>query len=164
MVETINHSYEVSSESAICHWPVRYARMTDVTPTPTQPAEVTSLTAGRELTGTVLVVDAANSVAVVDFTCGMVYQHNVRNVLIYAGAVENTWGAIAEGATVYYDSSATMVALGLKLSTSPLDNLGGVNPVFGRVVAANPVDAFVKGGIVASTQVCAVLQVGAGGS
>ena len=165
MAETINHDYEVSSESSIIHWPISYARMTDATPTVTQPAEVTCLTLGLELTGTVLVIDAVNSVAIVDFTCGMVYQHYVRNVLTYNAAVEATWGAIAEGATVYYDSSATMPA-GVKLSTSPADNVAGTNPVFGRAVAANPTDAalYPLGGITASTQTCAVMQVGVGGS
>lgn len=166
MTETINSDYEVSSESAIVHWPISYARMTDTTPTVTQPAEVTCLTAGLQLTGTVLVIDAVNSVAIVDFTCGMVYQHNVRNVLTYdPGVAELTWGAIAEGATVYYDSSASMAA-GVKLSTSPLNTGGTANAVFGRVVVANPVDAalFPVGDATASTEVLAVAQVGAGGS
>ena len=166
MAETINSDYEVSSESSIVHWPISYARMTDTTPTVTQPAQVTCLTAGLQLTGTVLVIDAVNSVAIVDFTCGMVYQHNVRNVLTYnPGVAELTWGAINEGDIVYYDSSATMPA-GVKLSTSPLSTTAAQNAIFGRVVAANPVDMalFPVGGATASTQVLAVAQVGAGGS
>jgi len=166
MTETINHDYEVSSESAIVHWPVPYARMTDVTPTVTQPAEVTCLTAGLQLTGTVLIVDATNSMAIVDFTCGMVYQHYVRNVLTYdPGVAELTWGAINIGQTVYYDGSVSMPA-GVKLSTSPLNTGGTANAVFGRVVEENPANGLLYplGGVTASTQTCAVLQVGAGGS
>jgi len=164
MTETINQDYEVSSEGAVRHWEIPYARMTDTTPTVTQPAEVTCLLAGSELTGTVLAVDSDDSVAIVDFTCSMVYEHNVRNVLTYSGAAENTWGAINIGDLVYYDSSGTMPA-GTKLSTSPLDSAGGANPIFGRAVAYDiATDTFPKGGVTASTQVCAVMQVGAGGS
>jgi len=163
MTEVIRHEYEVSSEGAVRHWEIPYSRLTDATPTATLPAEVTSLLPGTQLTGTILTVDADTSVAVIDFTCSMVYYHEVRNVLTYSGAAENTWGAINIGDIVYYDNSATMPA-GVYLSTSPLDNLGVANTLFGFVVPANDVDMalYPLGGITASTQECAIMQVGAG--
>lgn len=163
MTEEIKQNYECSSEGCVRHWPVPYARLTDATPTPSNPCELTSVTPGTQLTGTLLTVDAANSVAVVDFTCGAVYYQEVRNVLTYAGNVENTWGAINIGDPVYYDSSATMPA-GVYLSTSPSDNLGAAtNTRFGVVVACNEADMalYPKGGITASTQWCGIMQVGA---
>lgn len=163
MPEQINHGYEVSSEGAVRHWEVPYARLTDATPTPTNPAELTSLLPGTQLTGTILTIDAGTSTAVIDFTCSMVYEFTVRNVLTYGGGVEATWGAINVGDIVYYDNSATMPA-GTYLSTSPLDNTGVANTLFGYVMLDQDEDAdsFPKGGITASTQTCAVMQVGAG--
>ena len=164
MVEEVRHEYEVSSESAVVHWAIPYARMTDTTPTATQPAEVTCRTAGLELTGTILTTHAGTTTAIVDFTNSMVYLHEVRNVLTYAAGNEDTWGAMNIGDTVYYDGSNTMPA-GVKLSTSPLDRLGAANPKFGRVVPAFSGDTAAKGaGGVASTQEVAVMQIGAGGS
>ena len=165
MVEEVRHDYEVSSEGAVRHWIVPYARMTDATPTPTQPAELTCLTGGLEVTGTILTIDAGNSEAVVDFTCGMVYLHEVRNVLTYnPGVAELTFGAINVGDTVYYDHSASMPA-GVKLSTSPLNTDATTNPVFGRVVPANPADTLPKAQALSGETVeCAIMQVGAGGS
>ena len=163
MTEVVRDNYEVSSEGAVRHWEIPYARLTDTTPTPTNPAEVTSLLPGTQLTGTILSIDAGDSVAVIDFTCSMVYNHEVRNVLTYSGAAENTWGAINIGDIVYYDNSATMPA-GTYLSTSPLDNLGTANTLFGYVVPMDDTDMalYPKGGITASTQDCGVMQVGAG--
>jgi hypothetical protein len=164
MPEQIHHDYQVSSEGAVRHWEVPYARLTDVTPTPTNPAELTSLLPGTQLTGTILTIDATNSIAVVDFTCSMVYQFWVRNVLTYAAAVEATWGAINVGDIVYYDNSATMPA-GVYLSTSPLDNLTVANTRFGYVVLNQDECAadFPKGDATASTQTLAIMQLGAGG-
>jgi hypothetical protein len=164
MPEQINNDYEVSSEGAVRHWEIPYARLEDATPTPSNPAAVTSVLAGTQLTGTILTVDAARSVAVIDFTCSMVYWQEVRNVLTYNGGNEATWGAINIGDPVYYDSSATMPA-GVYLSTSPLDNAAAANPLFGHVVPANDTDMalYAKGGATASTQDCAVMQIGAGG-
>jgi hypothetical protein len=163
MTEVVRNNYEVSSEGAVRHWEIPYARLTDATPTPSNPAEVLSLLPGTQLTGTILTIDAGLSVAVIDFTCSMVYWHEIRNVLTYAGQAENTWGAINIGNPVYYDNSATMPA-GTYLSTSPLDNLGVANTLFGFVVPADDVDMalFPKGGALASTQECAVMQFGAG--
>ena len=161
MVERIRSDYEVSSEGAVRHWEIPYARLTDATPTPSNPAEVTSLLAGTALTGTILTIDAGDSIAVIDFTCSMVYNHEVRNVLTYGGGVEATWGPINVGDLVYYDNSATMPA-GTYLSTSPLDNLGVANTLFGVVVPKSDADVFPKGAaLVASTQECGVMQKGA---
>ena len=164
MVEQINHDYEVSSEGAVRHWEIPYARLEDATPTVSNPAAVLSRTSGTQLTGTILTVDAGESIAVIDFTCSMVYRQDVRNVLTYAAAVEATWGAINIGDPIYYDRSATMPA-GVYLSTSPLDNTGAANPLFGHVVATDDTDSalYPKGGATASTQECGVMQIGAGG-
>lgn len=164
MPEQIHHDYECSSESAIRHWEIPYARLTDATPTPTNPAEVTSLLPGTALTGTILTIDAVNSVAVIDFTCSMVYTFWVRNVLTYNGGVEATWGPINIGDLVYYDNSATMPA-GVYLSTSPLDNTGVANTLFGYAVPCGDADMalFPKGAaLVASTETVSVMQIGAG--
>ena len=58
-----------------------------------------------------------------------------------------------------------MVALGLKLSTSPLDFAGAANPRFGWAVGWSDADIanFPKGGVTASTQSVAVMQIGAAG-
>ena len=164
MPEQVNSDYQVSSEGAVRHWEIPYARLSDVTPTVSNPAKVTCDTAGNELCGTILSVDAGDSVAVIDFTAGMVYWQEVRNVLTYAGAVENTWGPINIGDEIYYDDSATMPA-GVYLSTSPLNNVGTANPLFGRAVPRDHTDMalFPKGAaLVASTQDVAVMQRGAG--
>lgn len=165
MTEAIHSDYEVSSEGAVRHWEIPYARLADATPTPTNPAQVTGLLPGQELTGTILSVDAGDSVAVIDFTASMVYQFTVRNVLTYgAGPAEATWGPINIGDPVYYDDTATMPA-GTYLSTSPLQGDGSANALFGRVVPANETDMalYPKGAaLVGSTQTCAVMQRGAG--
>lgn len=162
MTEAINHNYEVSSEGAVRHWEIPYARLADTTPTPTNPAKVTSVLPGTNLTGTILTIDDVNDIAVIDFTCSMVYRFDVRNVLTYGGSVEATWGPLNIGDPVYYDVSATMPA-GVYLSTSPLDNTGAANPLFGFVVPAFEGDVFPKGAaLIASTQSCAVMQRGAG--
>mgnify|MGYP000846375561 CR=1 FL=1 len=161
MTEAIHNDYEVSSEGAVRHWEIPYARLTDTTPTPTNAAEVTSVLPGTQLTGTILSVDASRSIAVIDFTNSMVYRHDVRNVLTYSTGSESTFGAINIGDPVYYDNSATMPA-GVYLSTSPLDNTGAANTLFGFAVADDIAsDTFPKGGATASTQRVAVMQRGA---
>ncbi len=164
MTETVHSDYEVSSEGAVRHWEIPYARLTDATPTPTNAAQVTNVVAGKNLTGTILTIDAGTSLAVIDFTAGMVYRHDVRNVLTYGGGpAEASWGDINIGDEVYYDSTGTMPA-GVYLSTSPLGGGGAANALFGHVVPSDDADAFPKGGNgVGSTQRCAVMQCGAGG-
>ena len=168
MTEAIRHDYEVSSEGAVRHWEIPYARLTDTTPTPSLPAQVTCLTAGLQITGTILTIDAGTSVAVIDFTCSMVYWHEVRNVRTYTHSpdAEATWGVINIGDCVYYDVSSTM-GVPPYLSTSPLHPLGAGwanNALYGWVVPRNDTDAalFPKGGATASTTDMAVMQRGAG--
>lgn len=165
MTEAIHNNYEVSSEGAVRHWEIPYARLTDATPTPTNPAQVTSLLVGTNLMGTILTVDAATSVAVIDFTCSMVYRHTVRNVLTYgAGPAEATWGPINIGDPIYYDASAPM-PVGTYLSTSPLNGGGTANALFGFAVPMDDADMalFPKGAaLVGSTQTVGVMQIGAG--
>ena len=163
MTEMIHSDYEHSSGPVI---PIQvpYARLSDVTPTPSNPARVTGVVAGLQLTGTVLSTDAGSSIAVLNVAPGFVGHWNVRNVLTYAAAIEDTWGAINIGAQVYYDGSATMPA-GVYLSTSPLDQAGAANTLFGRVALVGGdalIAAYPKGGATASTQKCHVVQRGAG--
>lgn len=163
MTEAIHDDYEVSSEGCVRHWEIPYARLTDATPTPSNPAMVTGLLAGAELTGTILAIDATNSVAVIDFTPSMVYRFTVRNVLTYgAGPAEATWGPINIGDPIYYDDTATM-PVGTYLSTSPLDGGGNANPIFGFAVPGDvATDTFPKGAaLVGSTQTVCVMQRGA---
>ncbi len=162
---TIWNDYESSVEGAPFHWEIPYARLEHVTPTETNAAAVLSAVVGTQLTGTILTIDATASVAVIDFTPGMVYRHQVRNVLTYGGGVEATWGQLNIGDPIYYDRSATMPAE-VFLSKSPLDNTGAANALFGHVVGADEADMLLypKGAIgVASTQRSGVAQRGAGG-
>jgi hypothetical protein len=164
MTETVHTDYEVSSEGCVRHWEIPYDRLQDATPTPTNAARVTGLLVGHCLSGTILTIDAGASVAVIDFTPGMVYRHDVRNVLTYnPGVAELTWGAINIGDPIYYDASAGMPA-GVYLSTSPLQTTNAANTLFGFAVASDEVDMalYPKGGVTASTQRCAVMQIGAG--
>jgi hypothetical protein len=139
MTETVHSDYEVKSEFAVCHWPIPVARLHDITPTPTNAACVTGLLAGAELCGTIISIDpptpATATFAEIDFTPGMVYEHDVRTVLTYGGGpAEATWGTLSIGDPVFYDATATMVALGIYLSTSPLDGAGNANSLFGWIV------------------------------
>ena len=166
MVRTITQSYEVSSESGReRHVRIPYARLTDVTPTLHDPAQVTSVVAGTQMTGTVVTLDATDSVVILNVATGAAYFHNVRNVLTYnAGPVaEATWGAINVGDPVFYDAEQDTLN-GIKLSTSPLQSDGATpNTLFGYVTMfqeeVNATD-FPKGTAIAgSTQECAVTQV-----
>lgn len=176
MTETVHNDYEVSSEGGVRHWEFPYGEFYDVTPTPTNAASIDGRVNGANITGTILAIDAVNSMAVMDVTAGMVYRHDVRNVLTYVGGgggAEATWGVINIGDPVYYDPSTTMVALGIYLSTSPLRNDAGAtaNTFFGWVVAApsttgTDTDAasFPLGGAGSgTTHRVAVMQRGAGG-
>jgi len=160
MAEIVYAGYEVSSQNS-GHWLVPYARMSDVTPTPTNPARVTATLAAAEVCGTVLSIDANVSMAVVDFSPAMVYLHNVRNVTTYALGAESAWAAINIGDVVYYDPSGTMPA-GVKLSLSPLDSAGaGTCTRFG-VAAYSARITFPLAGAVAATVRCPVMQRGSG--
>lgn len=164
MTEEVRSSYEcVSNELSTVDIP--YARLIDVTPTASNPAAVNGLLygTGTALTGVIISVDATDSVATLDIQPGNKYYFEVRNVLTYAAAVEATWGAINIGDPVYYDDSGTMPA-GVYLSTSPLDNAGNANVMFGFVVPCSDDDRalYPKGGITASTQECGICIIGAG--
>lgn len=163
MPEAIHDDYEVSSEGAVRHWEIPYASLEDATPTATNPALVLG-TDGLQVGGTILTVDANTSVAVIDFTCSMVYKHYVRTVTTYAGAVENAWATVDIGDVVYYDNSATMPA-GVYLSLSALNNLGQANSVWGYVVPADDADMALypkAAGAAGNTWSQAVMQRGAG--
>ena len=164
MPEAVNEEYEGSSEGAVRHWEIPYARLEDTTPTPSNPAAVLAVGSDEnQVCGTILSIDPGTSVAVLDFTASMVYRQLVRNVLTYVEEAESTFGAINIGDELYYDRSATMPA-GVYLSTSPLDNLGAANPKFGHVVPLTNADRILypKGAGTASTQTCCVMQRGAG--
>jgi len=164
MTEAINSEYEGSSEGAVRHWEIPYARLEDATPTPSNPAAVLAVGDDEnQICGTILSIDAGDLVAIIDFTASMVYRQPVRNVLTYSGEAENTFGAIDIGHEVYYDRSPTMPA-GVYLSTSPLDNLGATTSKFGHVVPLTDADRalYPKGAATASTQTCGVMQRGAG--
>jgi hypothetical protein len=167
MTETVHSDYEVSSEGAVRHWEIPYARLTDATPTPTNPAEVISAVVGSELTGTILTIDATTSFAVIDFTHSMVYRQDVRTVSTYKGGNESAWQALNIGDTVYFDSSAALMALGVYLSVSPLDSAGVASPIFGHIVPAPlgfDTDAAsfpLAAGVAGNTHRVAVMQEGA---
>ncbi|MFH1556816.1 MAG: hypothetical protein ABII76_18495 [Pseudomonadota bacterium] len=157
----VGNDYQVSSEGAVRHWFVPYARMTDTTPTVGDPAELTAITPGTEIGGTVLSLEPSESLAVVDFTCGMIYKFEVRNVRTYnVGVAELTWGVLDVGTRVYYDNSASMPA-GVKLSTSPLDLTGAANSLFGTIVYSANV-TLPTTTATAATEEVPVMQRGAG--
>jgi hypothetical protein len=152
-------NYEVSSESAVRHWEVPFARLENATPAITEPAALLSRIDGTQLTGTVLVVDDDDDIAIVDFTHSMVYLHDVRNVRTYYQGAAATWGVINIGDPIFYDRSATMPA-NVYLSTSPLDEDGNDNPLFGfRVIPHDETDVAAKGSSAAATVEIAVMQV-----
>lgn len=154
---TIRQNYEVSSEGAVRHWEIPTARLVNTaTATATDPTSVTSRSLGTELTGTILVVDG--DMVVVDFTHSMVYRHYVRNVRTYYQGAAATWGVIAIGDPIFYDRSASMPA-GVYLSTSPLDEDGNANPLFGFRVPANDDDVAATTTATASTETIAVMQI-----
>lgn len=160
VTRTTTYDYEVSSESGReRHVRIPYANLEDATPTLHDPAQVDGI-AGLELNGTIIMLDAVDSVVIMNVAEGATYWHNVRNVLTYSQGAEATFGALAIGSRVYYDVSATMPA-GCYLSTSPLDNQGNANSPFGWIVLDQDETAsdYTKGTALAgSTHVCAVLQ------
>lgn len=162
MVEEILENYEHSS-GPVFTIAVPFARLTDTTPTAGNPCEVTSLLPGTQLSGALMFVDDDDDIAIVNVHPCFIGNWEVRNVLTYSGSVENTWGAINIGDLVYYDNSATMPA-GVYLSTSPLDNLGTANTLFGTIatITSEAAALYPKGGITASTQDCQVMIIGAG--
>jgi hypothetical protein len=139
MTETVHSDYECSSEGAIRHWEVPYAELSNITPVPTNPARITGRIPGIDLCGTILTIDATNSMAEVDFTSGMVYRLDVMDIAGYAGGggggAPNAWLAINIGDPVYYDATPIVLAAGAFLSLSPLDGISAAaNTRFGWVV------------------------------
>jgi len=163
MVEQIHNDYEHSS-GPVMTIAVPYARLTDATPTPSNPCELVSVLAGTQLCGTIMTVDAGDSIAIVNVAPGFIGNWEVRNVLTYKVGAEDTWGAINYGDPVYYDHSATMPA-GVYLSIAPAGADAVANTLFGHVACKTSEAAalYPKGaGGVASTQDCQVQQRGAG--
>jgi len=159
---TTDYNYEQSSEGGReRHLDIPYSRLTDNAPAMGEPVEVTGLPLGSQITGTVVTLDAGDSVAVINTADGAVYRHNVRTVTTYAGQAESAWRAIALGDMVYYDNSATMPAYA-KLSLAPASGIPDANTPFGHVVLMQDEDAsdFTKGVAVApgSTELCGVQQ------
>lgn len=162
MVDVIHSDYEVSVGSAEQHWQIPLANLEFATPVASSPIAVKSDVAGTQLTGVALVVDSTFCVG--DFTPGNVYKMKVRNTLTYgAGPAEATWGAIHIGAPIYYDRSA-LVPADCHLSTSPLDQAGAANPLFGFRVPLNETDTADKGadGVASTQSGVAIMIIGAG--
>lgn len=143
---------------------IPYSRMADQTPTIHDPAQVTGLLAGAQMTGTVVTIDAVRSEAIVNIAVGAVFRHNVRTVSGYDGAAnENAWLALNIGDPVYYDPTAD-ANHGVKLSVSPLlgDNSTS-NPRFGTIgmLQYEDKDDFEKAaGASGNSYLCAVIQAG----
>lgn len=159
---TIGQNYEQSSEGGReRHLDIPYARMEDTTPSTIHPpAAVLSVLPGTQICGTIITLDATDSIAVLNVAKGAVYRHNLRTVLTYNAGNENTWGAVNVGDPVYYDRSNTMPA-DCNLSKSPLDRLGAANPLFGYVVMEQDETAasFPKAaGAAGNTWLCAIMQ------
>lgn len=167
------YEYQVSSEGGGRHWEVPCANLKDTTPTLHDPACVNApvaeagglLTLMFSLTGTVLTLDAADSVAVIDFD-SMVYRHEVRTVTSYSeGPVEATWAQINVGDIVYYDDESDGLN-GVKLSLAAIRADGvTLNPIFGHIVLDQDetADDFPKGAAdpqAGETHICAIRQKG----
>ena len=154
--------YEVSSEGAVRKWDIPVNRLENATTVNiTDATALLSRIAGTQMTGTVITIDPVGAnprMAIVDLTHSMVYKHAVRNVRTYYDGNAATWGVIAIGDPIYYDRSASMPA-GVYLSTSPLDQNGNANPLFGFRVPANDNDVAATGATAAATEVIAVSQI-----
>ena len=166
----IQDNYQASSEGGgVRHWEIPYGRCTVNPPIPTEPMMVTGLPLGSQLTGTTMTVDpiaGAAGLAIVDFTPSMVYRHQVRTCIAYAGA-ESAWRIINIGDVVYYDNTAGMPA-GVRLSLAPANTAAQANPVFGWIVPMDPTDMalYAAGakvpGAAGNTWWCGVMQKGGG--
>jgi len=166
VTRSTTYDYEQSSEGGReRHELIPWSRLTDATPTLGDPAQVTGLPAGTQMTGTVINpgVVTTDPYVVMNVAHGAVYRHNVRNVVTYtAGPVaEATWRAIQIGDAVYYDPEQDVLN-GVKLSLAPLQSdAATLNALFGHIVMMQDEDSadFGKGTtLVGSTHVCAVDQ------
>lgn len=161
MPEQINYDYEVSGNGPEKHWAVPYSRLEDATPTVANPCAVKGRISGRQLTGVILSLDAALSMAVIDASPGNVYKFNVRNALTYSAGVAATFGTIQPGDPIFYDRSASSPA-GVYLTTSPLDQTDAANPLFGYAVPIDTEGAFTKASASDTTVAVGIMIVGAG--
>lgn len=161
MTDTVKNYYEVASENGALHWWIDLDRLEYPAGLETNPAAVLSDTDGIQATGTILSIMDVSGCAVIDFTPTMVYRQNVRNVLTYSVGSPATFGTIAEGDVIYYDRSTSLPA-DVHLSTSPLDDTGAANPIFGMRVKLQPDDPCTAVGTTqsGSTHYIAVMQLG----
>ena len=171
MTRTANN-YEISSDEQGNHWWVPLARLENAQMTSAVLAAdhsptllLSRLLAAVGKMGTILSQETINGVdgLVVDFHRDQVFYHLVRNVRTYnphAAHTEATFGVIAVGDPIYYDRNKHVVTLpaGCYLSTSPLDNEGAANPLFGFAVYSS-VQTMPTTIATASTESIAVMQV-----
>ncbi len=165
VVRTTTAGWQQSSEAGReRNVKIPYSRMADTTPTIHDPAQVTGLLAGAQMTGTVVTIDAVRSEAILNIAVGAVFRHNVRTVSGYNGGnAENAWTALNIGDPVYYDPTSD-ANNGVKLSVSPLQgDSATANPRFGTILMLQSEDAddFSKAaGASGNTHLCAVAQAG----
>jgi len=125
---------------------IPHARLTDVTPTVGDPAQVTGRVAGEQITGVVYNagVLVTNTYAILNVAKGQVIRVSVRNTLTYGAGplAEATHGVINIGDPVYYSDEQDTLTPGVKLSTSPLQSDAATpNARFGNVVMLQDEDA-----------------------
>ncbi len=161
MPEQINYDYEVSGNGPEKHWAVPYSRLEDATPTVANPCAVKSRINGRQLTGVILSLDAALSMAVIDASPGNVYKFLVRNILTYSAGSPATFGTIQPGDPIFYDRS-TDLAAGVYLTLAPTDENTLANPLFGYAVPIDTEGAFTKASAADTTVAVGIMIVGAG--
>ena len=129
--------YESKSTPFVCR-EFPYSRLEDTSPTIHNPAAVVGFAAANstydwhQLTGTIITLDACNSIAMINIARGAAYYHPVRNVRTYAANAESTFLQLDIGIPVYYDSSTTMPT-GTKLSLAPSDQTHYMSPLFGYI-------------------------------
>ncbi len=169
VTRTHTYDYEQSSEGGReREVPIPWTRLTDATPTLGDPAQVTGLPAGTQVTGTVVEPGVAitDPYAILNVSKGAVYRHNVRtvDVLHIAGNLhEHSWRDINIGDTVYYSAEVDTLTAGVaKLGLCPLQSDGAtLNAVFGHVVLdqEETVSSFPKlAGASGNTHMCAIEQ------
>ena len=164
VTRTTTQGYEQSSEAGRERLiKIPYARMADITPTIHDPAQVTGLLAGAQMTGTVITLDAVNSTVILNVAGAAVFRHNVRTANAYDGGGNETgWVALNIGDPVYYDTDSD-ANNGVKLSAAPLLGSGVANPRFGTIgmLQTETAASFAKlAGATGNTHLCAVIQAG----
>lgn len=163
---TVRNDYEVQTQHKVPRLFTKDRAVHEAdSPTVTQPFAIVSPLAASQVTGTIITFGAAADLKFVgDVGNGQVYKHYVRNVKTYSGSAEATFDEIDEGDPIYYDlDTNNTMPTDCRLSTSPLADSGAANPRFGWAVLLTEDDVYPKGTTTASTHLCAVLQIGAGG-